>query len=89
MRKWLLAVAGCALLLGGCALLFTGCTHTVKVEPIQVQPIHITMDIYLRVERQLDDFFGFQKEMDQKAAPPKEPAPGETKQGEGKGGESR
>lgn len=35
-------------------------THTVKSDPIAIQPIHITMDINLRVQRELDDFFDFE-----------------------------
>ena len=32
-------------------------THQVDVKPIKVEPIHITIDINVRVERALDDFF--------------------------------
>lgn len=32
-------------------------THQVEVKPIKVEPIHITIDINVRVERALDDFF--------------------------------
>lgn len=35
-------------------------SHTVKSEPITIQPIHITMDINLRVQRELDNFFDFE-----------------------------
>ncbi len=34
-----------------------GCTHTVKVEPIEVKPIDITLHIYLEADQKLDDFF--------------------------------
>ena len=30
----------------------------VAVAPIEVKPIHITIDINIRVEKALDDFFG-------------------------------
>jgi hypothetical protein len=40
--------------------LLIGCAH-VKVDPIEVKPIHIVADINVRVERQLDDFFAFEK----------------------------
>ncbi|MBM9604012.1 YnbE family lipoprotein [Desulfopila inferna] len=34
------------------------CTrHNVQVEPIEVKPIHITIDVNVRVDRALDDFF--------------------------------
>lgn len=35
---------------------FLGCAK-VTVEPIEVKPIHITLDITIRIDRQLDDFF--------------------------------
>ena len=46
-------------------LVLGGCTPRVKVDPIEVKPIHIVHDINIRVERQLDEFFAFQ---DQPAA---------------------
>ncbi len=30
----------------------------IRVQPIEVKPIHVTVDINLRIERELDDFFG-------------------------------
>ena len=37
---------------------FTGCTeHKVKVEPVKVEPIHITIDVNVKIDRALDDFF--------------------------------
>lgn len=51
------------LLLGGCI--------SVKTEPIEVKPIHITVDVNVRVEKALDDFFG---DLDKKSVtiqPPK------------------
>jgi len=38
-------------------LLFAGCLN-VKTAPIEVKPIHITVDVNVRVEKALDDFFG-------------------------------
>lgn len=39
-------------------LLLTGCTrHNVEVAPIEVKPIHITIDVNVKVDRALDDFF--------------------------------
>ena len=45
------------LLLGGCL--------NVKTAPIEVKPIHITVDVNVKVERALDDFFG---DLDKKSA---------------------
>ena len=38
-------------------LIFSGAC-TVKVAPVEVKPIHITIDVNVRVDRALDDFFG-------------------------------
>ena len=42
-----------------------GCTrhtidsrHDVTLQPVEVKPIHITIDINIKVDRALDDFFG-------------------------------
>ena len=44
-----------------CLLLMTawGCStsHKVEVAPVEVKPIHITIDVNVRVDRALDDFF--------------------------------
>lgn len=45
-------------------LLATGCVN-VKTEPIEVKPIHITVDVNVKVERALEDFFG---DLDKKSA---------------------
>lgn len=43
-------------------LLFSiqGCqsSHEVKVAPVEVKPIHITIDVNVKIDRALDDFFG-------------------------------
>ncbi|MFO8084246.1 MAG: YnbE family lipoprotein [Desulfobacterales bacterium] len=41
-------------------LIFFGCAtqHRVEVAPVEVKPIHITIDVNIRVDRALDDFFG-------------------------------
>jgi hypothetical protein len=36
--------------------LLSGCVH-VRTDPIQVEPIHITVDVYVRVDQALEDFF--------------------------------
>lgn len=36
-----------------------GCTqHKVEVAPVEVKPIHITIDVNVKVDRALDDYFG-------------------------------
>ncbi len=39
------------------ALATAGCVH-VKTDPIEVKPIHITVDVNVKVDKALDDFFG-------------------------------
>jgi hypothetical protein len=40
-------------------LLLAGCTrHEVTVAPVEIKPIHITIDVNLKVDRALDNFFG-------------------------------
>jgi hypothetical protein len=40
-------------------LIFYGCTqHKVEVAPVEVKPIHITIDVNVKVDKALDDFFG-------------------------------
>lgn len=51
------------LMTGCCILLFAiiqqGCTkHEVDVKPVEIKPIHITIDINVKVDKALDDFFG-------------------------------
>jgi hypothetical protein len=45
-------------------LLFWGCTKheietrsQIELAPVEVKPIHITIDVNIRVDRALDDFF--------------------------------
>jgi hypothetical protein len=49
------ALAACVTGLG--AALFAGCVN-VRTAPIEVKPIHITVDVNVKVERALEDFFG-------------------------------
>ena len=56
------------LLLGGCL--------NVKTEPIEVKPIHITVDVNVKVDRALDDFFGdLDKKSSTISAPAENPNP--------------
>lgn len=38
-------------------LALSGCI-SVKTEPIEVKPIHITVDVNVKIDKALDDFFG-------------------------------
>lgn len=43
--------------------LLSGCTrHEVEMKPVEIKPIHITIDVNLKIDRDLEDFFG---ELDQ------------------------
>ncbi len=46
------------------ALNFGGCLN-VKTQPIEVKPIHVTVDVNVKVDRALDDFFS---DLDKKSA---------------------
>jgi len=48
------------ILLGALAVLAAaGCTqHKVEVAPVEIKPIHITIDVNVKVDRALDNFFG-------------------------------
>ena len=48
----------------------TGCRGpTVNVQPIKIEPIHITMDINIKVDKQLDNFFDFEEKLEAAPAP--------------------
>ena len=51
------------------AAVLPSCVH-VKTDPIEIKPIHATLDVNVKVERQVDDFFSFEK----KDAPATAPA---------------
>jgi len=56
MKHYLWYLAGSALLV---VVLGSGCTkHEVNVKPVEIKPIHITIDVNVKVDRALDDFFG-------------------------------
>jgi hypothetical protein len=48
------------ILLGAILVLATlGCTqHKVEVAPVEVKPIHITIDVNVKVDRALENYFG-------------------------------
>jgi hypothetical protein len=49
-----------------------GCTrHTIDVQPIRIEPIYMTIDVNVKVDRELDEFFDYKNK-------PAEPAPSST-----------
>ncbi|SHO49724.1 YnbE family lipoprotein [Desulfopila aestuarii] len=56
MKKWYAAFFGGILAVS--LLLTTSCTrHEVEIKPVEIKPIHITIDVNVKVDRALDDFF--------------------------------
>jgi Skp family chaperone for outer membrane proteins len=54
MIKHILILLGALFLLSA-----AGCTqHRVEVAPVEIKPIHITIDVNVKVDRALDSFFG-------------------------------
>jgi hypothetical protein len=54
MVKHILILLGVLIVLSA-----TGCTqHKVEVAPVEIKPIHITIDVNVKVDRALDNFFG-------------------------------
>ena len=52
VKHYLILLAAAALFLSW------GCTqHKVELAPVEVKPIHITIDVNVKVDRALDDFF--------------------------------
>jgi hypothetical protein len=47
------------MLLGVTSLFLLACStqHAVEVAPVEIKPIHITIDVNIRVDKALDDFF--------------------------------
>ncbi len=55
-----------------CARLDTN--SQVDVKPIEVKPIHITVDVNVRIDRELDNFFAFEEEVAPTTKPATAPA---------------
>jgi Skp family chaperone for outer membrane proteins len=54
MTKHILILLGALFVLSAAA-----CTqHRVEVAPVEIKPIHITIDVNVKVDRALDSFFG-------------------------------
>ncbi len=49
---WSMSVAAACFLCFGCHT-----SHEVEVKPVEIKPIHITIDVNVKVDRALDDFF--------------------------------
>jgi hypothetical protein len=43
-------------------MVLPSCTHKVEVEPLRIEPIHLTVDLNIRVDRELDEFFAYEEE---------------------------
>jgi len=41
-------------------LALVGCStrHEIEVKPVEIKPIHITIDVNVKVDKALNDFFG-------------------------------
>ena len=50
-------------------------SEPVEVKPIRVEPIHITVDVNVRVQERLDRFFAFEEEVEQEVLPAPEAQP--------------
>jgi len=55
-KRWLPAAAIFGILIGSLSSCAT--RHEVEVKPVEIKPIHITIDVNVKVDRALDDFFG-------------------------------
>ena len=64
IRKWFWLPAAISF------LAVVGCTqHKVEVAPVEIKPIHITIDVNVKVDRALDDFFGDVDKAEEKIEP--------------------
>jgi hypothetical protein len=62
-----ICMAGLLLLLQGCQT-----QHRIEtVHKVEVAPMHITIDVNVKVDRALDDFFGDLDEIEEDLQPPK------------------
>jgi len=46
-------------------LFLPACTqHRIEVAPVEIKPIHITVDVNIKIEKEIDNYFGelFKKE---------------------------
>jgi len=54
MAKTLFFLFGMVLILSMCAC---RTSHKVEVAPMEIKPIHITIDVNVKVDKELDNFF--------------------------------
>ncbi len=52
-----LAAVAALLAASGCTRHVIDSTHQVNVAPVEIKPIHITIDINIKVDRELENFF--------------------------------
>ncbi|MBE1423849.1 Skp family chaperone for outer membrane proteins [Desulfomicrobium macestii] len=64
MRIPLMALAAMLLLQSACST-----RHEVQMAPVEVKPIHITIDVNVRVQKDLEDFFSDIDKADQNLNP--------------------
>ena len=58
MKSFLPILAAAAVMIGFGASSCIRTQNEVDVKPIEIKPVHITLDINIRIEKALDDFFG-------------------------------
>ncbi len=64
IRKTVFLLAGIILLVA------LGCTrHKVEVAPVEIKPIHITIDVNVKVDKALEDFFSDVDDTEEKIEP--------------------
>jgi hypothetical protein len=63
------SVAAAAGLAAGCL------SHQIETAPIEVKPIHVTVDVNVKVQRELEEFFDFEQQ------PAPAPAPADPDRG--------
>lgn len=59
MRLFTITAVACA------GLLCNACVPTLTVKH-KVEPIHVTVDVYVKAEKELEEFFRFEQELTQK-----------------------
>lgn len=64
MRIPLMALAAMLVLQSACST-----RHEVQMAPVEVKPIHITIDVNVRVQKDLEDFFSDIDKADQNLNP--------------------
>ncbi len=60
MRILFLALTATLLLQSACST-----RHEVQMAPVEIKPIHITIDVNVRVQKDMEDFFGDIDQADQ------------------------